>query len=447
MAEHFVAACERLVRLVFAGVAMTGQNPVVRWCIQAMVSTFLPHYKGKLRIARRVATAGRTRPVVFSVANYYQNDELVRDEILGGQYPLPAHRAGINRIDLRDVGEVVARAMTDPDSPPARTAWSARHRSAAPGPRGSGPTCWAGPCGTPATAWTGRTCWPTGCTARNSPTTGAATDSSPSTACRRRPASSRRPRRCSAAAARLRDVRARHGRTVVRAASVMTCRRRPGARYPRGRVAGAGARSDRGHRRRRRRPRPRRPPPRRGPGDPRGDHGRQVRMETLADLVWRGDPPRRPPPRCRDTSPACAGRSSRGAPGRRRPASSPSATGTGSIWTPTRRASTRTSGGPATWSRPPPRRPPSCWPRRCPRGAAPRSPTCRTSRPSSRRSSASTSCGSWRGRRTPRRCWPPARMPKWCPTCAGSWRSTRCVSAARRCWRPRSTAAGGRRTR
>ncbi|WP_327007158.1 NmrA family NAD(P)-binding protein [Dactylosporangium sp. NBC_01737] len=118
MAEHFVAACERLgVRLVFAGVAMTGQNPVVRWCIQAMVSTFLPHYKGKLRIARRVATAGRTRPVVFSVANYYQNDELVRDEILGGQYPLPAHRAGINRIDLRDVGEVVARAMTDPGFP------------------------------------------------------------------------------------------------------------------------------------------------------------------------------------------------------------------------------------------------------------------------------------------------------------------------------------------
>jgi uncharacterized protein YbjT (DUF2867 family) len=118
MAEHFVGACERLdVRLVFAGVAMTGANPVLRWCIQALVSTFLPHYKGKLRIARRVAGAARTRPVVFSVANYYQNDELVREEILAGRYPLPAHRAGINRIDLRDVGEVVARAMTDPGFP------------------------------------------------------------------------------------------------------------------------------------------------------------------------------------------------------------------------------------------------------------------------------------------------------------------------------------------
>jgi uncharacterized protein YbjT (DUF2867 family) len=117
MAKAFVGACERLgVRLVFAGVALTMRSPLARLATQAMVSTFLPHYRGKLRVARRM-TRARARPVVFGVANYFQNDELIRDEILDGHYGLPTHRAGVNRVDLRDVGEVVARAMTDPTFP------------------------------------------------------------------------------------------------------------------------------------------------------------------------------------------------------------------------------------------------------------------------------------------------------------------------------------------
>ena len=117
LAETFVSACERAgVRLVFAGVAMTMRNPLLRWSMQLLVNTALRHYQGKLRIARRIATSN-TRPVVFGVANYFQNDELIRDEILGGAYYLPAHGSGVNRIDLRDVAEVVARAMTDPAFP------------------------------------------------------------------------------------------------------------------------------------------------------------------------------------------------------------------------------------------------------------------------------------------------------------------------------------------
>ncbi|MEV4132955.1 NAD(P)H-binding protein [Dactylosporangium sp. NPDC049742] len=113
MADVFVTACDALgVRLVFAGVALTARSRLARLSMEALVSTFLPHYRGKLRVARRVAAA-RQRPTVLGVANYYQNDEVVRAEILDGRYPLPTHRNGVNRVDLRDVGEVAARALTD----------------------------------------------------------------------------------------------------------------------------------------------------------------------------------------------------------------------------------------------------------------------------------------------------------------------------------------------
>ncbi|WP_028048237.1 SDR family oxidoreductase [Cellulomonas sp. URHD0024] len=118
LANLFVSTCERLdVRLVFAGVAVTAQNPFLRWGMRALVNAFLPHYRGKLRIAKRIGRAVRTRPVILGLANYYQNDELIRDEILAGAYCLPTHRSGVNRVDLRDVGEIAARALIDPAFP------------------------------------------------------------------------------------------------------------------------------------------------------------------------------------------------------------------------------------------------------------------------------------------------------------------------------------------
>lgn len=117
MADIFVTACNGLgVRLVFAGVALTARSRLARLATEALVSTFLPHYRGKLRVARRVA-ATKHGPVVLGVANYFQNDEVIRADILDGRYALPTHRAGLNRIDLRDVGEVAALALTDPEFP------------------------------------------------------------------------------------------------------------------------------------------------------------------------------------------------------------------------------------------------------------------------------------------------------------------------------------------
>lgn len=117
MAATFVAACERLgVRLVFAGVHAGGSNAVARWFMRRLVGLLLPHYRGKLRIAHRISRS-QARPIVFGLTNYYQNDELIRADIIEGRYGIPVHSTGVNRIDLRDVGEVVARAMTDPAFP------------------------------------------------------------------------------------------------------------------------------------------------------------------------------------------------------------------------------------------------------------------------------------------------------------------------------------------
>jgi uncharacterized protein YbjT (DUF2867 family) len=117
MADVFVDACDREgVRLVFAGVVLTARSRLARLSTEVLVSTFLPHYRGKLRIARRVAAA-KHRPVLLGVPNFFQNDEVVRADILDGRYGLPTHRSGVNRIDLRDVGEIAARALTDPAFP------------------------------------------------------------------------------------------------------------------------------------------------------------------------------------------------------------------------------------------------------------------------------------------------------------------------------------------
>ncbi|MBX6752191.1 MAG: NmrA family NAD(P)-binding protein [Micromonosporaceae bacterium] len=116
LAESFVRECERLgVRLVFAGVYIGASNPLVQWFMRRLFNAVMPHYRGKIRIAKRMCKVPNS--VVFGVTNYFQNDELIRAEILDGHYVLPTHEAGINRIDLRDVAELVARALTDPSFP------------------------------------------------------------------------------------------------------------------------------------------------------------------------------------------------------------------------------------------------------------------------------------------------------------------------------------------
>ncbi|MET7424599.1 hypothetical protein [Dactylosporangium sp. NPDC005555] len=104
------------MRVVFAGVYLGGRTAASRWLLRTALGLALPHYRGKLRIAHLMSRAGAD-PVVFGLPNYYQNDEIVRDDILAGGYPLPVHDKGVNRIDLRDAAEIVARALTEPAFP------------------------------------------------------------------------------------------------------------------------------------------------------------------------------------------------------------------------------------------------------------------------------------------------------------------------------------------
>jgi uncharacterized protein YbjT (DUF2867 family) len=112
IADNFVNACSREgVRVVFAGVHADGANRMIRLLRRLLFGLMMPHYKAKLRIAERVRTS-RTNPVVLAPGNYYQNDEICREQILGGTYPMPLRL--FPRVDTRDVGDAAARALLDP---------------------------------------------------------------------------------------------------------------------------------------------------------------------------------------------------------------------------------------------------------------------------------------------------------------------------------------------
>ncbi|THF68185.1 NAD-dependent epimerase/dehydratase family protein [Deinococcus sp. Arct2-2] len=110
-AEHFVSACEGAgVRLVFSGVHASGTNRLSRFMQRTIFGLLMPHYQPKLRLAERVRTS-HTNPVLLMPGNYFQMDEVCREELLAGRYPLPLGR--IPRVDTRDVGEAAARALLD----------------------------------------------------------------------------------------------------------------------------------------------------------------------------------------------------------------------------------------------------------------------------------------------------------------------------------------------
>ncbi|GGO31709.1 SDR family oxidoreductase [Deinococcus humi] len=115
LAENFVRACElEGVRLVFSGVHADGKNRLSRLIQRTVFGLLMPHYKPKLRLAERVRTS-RTNPVVLVPGNYFQMDEVSREELLAGRYPLPLGL--VPRVDTRDVGEAAARALLDPSVP------------------------------------------------------------------------------------------------------------------------------------------------------------------------------------------------------------------------------------------------------------------------------------------------------------------------------------------
>jgi uncharacterized protein YbjT (DUF2867 family) len=112
-----VTACEENgARLVFAGVHVTGRNAVLGWLVRRFYGMVLPRYRGKFAIGRMVETSA-TNPVILCPSNFMQNDEVLLDVIRAGEFVHPCHPKGLNRVDLRDVGEAAAGILLDPSTP------------------------------------------------------------------------------------------------------------------------------------------------------------------------------------------------------------------------------------------------------------------------------------------------------------------------------------------
>lgn len=112
-----VAAAEEAgARLVFAGVHASAGNALTSWLLRRVYGLLLPRYRGKLALARMVERSA-TRPVVLVPSNFMQTDEVLLDVIRAGRFVQPASRRGLNRVDVRDVGEAAARVLLDPAFP------------------------------------------------------------------------------------------------------------------------------------------------------------------------------------------------------------------------------------------------------------------------------------------------------------------------------------------
>jgi uncharacterized protein YbjT (DUF2867 family) len=79
---------------------------------QADVAAWLPHFGGKVGVEEAVRKSG----IPFTILrpnNFYQNDYWLKDAILKyGVYPQPIGSAGLSRVDVRDIAEAAAVALT-----------------------------------------------------------------------------------------------------------------------------------------------------------------------------------------------------------------------------------------------------------------------------------------------------------------------------------------------
>jgi uncharacterized protein YbjT (DUF2867 family) len=102
--EGLLSVCalreESVKRLVYVSV----QN--------ADVAAWLPHFGGKLGVEEAVRKSG-IPSTILRPNNFYQNDYWLKDVILQhGVYPQPLGKVGLNRVDVRDIAEAAAIALT-----------------------------------------------------------------------------------------------------------------------------------------------------------------------------------------------------------------------------------------------------------------------------------------------------------------------------------------------
>jgi uncharacterized protein YbjT (DUF2867 family) len=77
-------------------------------------AAWLPHFGGKLGVEAAVLESG-VAGTVLRPNNFYQNDYYFKDVMLQyGIYPQPIGDAGLHRVDVRDIAEAAAVALTTP---------------------------------------------------------------------------------------------------------------------------------------------------------------------------------------------------------------------------------------------------------------------------------------------------------------------------------------------
>jgi uncharacterized protein YbjT (DUF2867 family) len=103
--EGLLAVCalrrENVKRLVYVSVHHADRAP------------WLPHFGGKLGVEDAVRQSG-VPYTILRPNNFYQNDYWLKDAILNGVYPQPLGDAGLSRVDVRDIAEAAAVALTSP---------------------------------------------------------------------------------------------------------------------------------------------------------------------------------------------------------------------------------------------------------------------------------------------------------------------------------------------
>ncbi len=75
-------------------------------------AAYLPHFGSKLAVEAALASAGIPH-TILRPNNFYQNDAWLEEVLVQhGVYPLPIGEAGLSRVDVRDIAEAAAVALT-----------------------------------------------------------------------------------------------------------------------------------------------------------------------------------------------------------------------------------------------------------------------------------------------------------------------------------------------
>jgi uncharacterized protein YbjT (DUF2867 family) len=95
------------------GARMAGVKKVVYLSVQdADKAVHLPHFGAKVPIEAALKASG-VPYTILRPNNFFQNDVMFRDAMLGyGVYPQPFGDAGLSRVDVRDIAEAAALALT-----------------------------------------------------------------------------------------------------------------------------------------------------------------------------------------------------------------------------------------------------------------------------------------------------------------------------------------------